>query len=129
MIEQTAVLMRLLLFACDDICLCCSRLRNGNEEQCEHLSVGSIVYTCTMLMWLKVHGNCGPFLSHSDFPHPFGWVTGYLAMLVGAGMTFVVQSSSIFTSALTPLIGGHDSNADSLTNSSKLHWSLCSRWH
>uniref|UniRef100_A0A8C9WHP4 Sodium-dependent phosphate transport protein 2A n=1 Tax=Scleropages formosus TaxID=113540 RepID=A0A8C9WHP4_SCLFO len=42
---------------------------------------------------------------NTDFPYPFGWVTGYLAMLVGAGMTFVVQSSSVFTSALTPLIG------------------------
>ncbi|XP_004419011.1 PREDICTED: sodium-dependent phosphate transport protein 2B [Ceratotherium simum simum] len=42
---------------------------------------------------------------NTDFPFPFGWVTGYLAILVGAGMTFIVQSSSVFTSALTPLIG------------------------
>ena len=40
-----------------------------------------------------------------DFPYPFSWVTGYLAILVGAGMTFIVQSSSVFTSAMTPLIG------------------------
>ncbi|XP_045603191.2 sodium-dependent phosphate transport protein 2B isoform X2 [Procambarus clarkii] len=33
------------------------------------------------------------------------WLTGYIAILVGALMTFVVQSSSIFTSTLTPLIG------------------------
>lgn len=33
------------------------------------------------------------------------WLTGYIAILVGAFMTFLVQSSSIFTSALTPLIG------------------------
>ncbi|XP_043076707.1 sodium-dependent phosphate transport protein 2A isoform X3 [Puntigrus tetrazona] len=39
------------------------------------------------------------------FPFPFGWLTGYLAILFGAGMTFVVQSSSVFTSAITPLIG------------------------
>lgn len=30
---------------------------------------------------------------------------GYLAILVGAGLTFVVQSSSVFTSAVTPLVG------------------------
>lgn len=42
---------------------------------------------------------------NTDFPFPFGWVTGYLAILVGAGMTFVVQSSSVFTSAITPLVG------------------------
>eukprot|EP00061_Rhincodon_typus_P012164 g37731.t1 len=40
----------------------------------------------------------------ADFPYPFGWLAGYLAMMVGAGITFVVQSSSVFTSAITPLI-------------------------
>eukprot|EP00071_Canis_lupus_P020138 XP_013968459.1 sodium-dependent phosphate transport protein 2A isoform X3 [Canis lupus familiaris] len=39
------------------------------------------------------------------FPAPFTWATGYFAMVVGAGMTFIVQSSSVFTSAITPLIG------------------------
>ncbi|CAI9554208.1 unnamed protein product [Staurois parvus] len=42
---------------------------------------------------------------NTDFPFPFSWLTGYLAILVGAGMTFIVQSSSVFTSAMTPLIG------------------------
>lgn len=42
---------------------------------------------------------------NSDFPKPFGFLTGYVAILVGAGMTILVQSSSIFTSALTPLVG------------------------
>lgn len=43
--------------------------------------------------------------SPADFPFPFGWVTGYIAIMVGAGMTFIVQSSSVFTSAITPLVG------------------------
>ena len=42
---------------------------------------------------------------NADFPGPFRFLTGYLAILVGAGLTMLVQSSSIFTSALTPLIG------------------------
>ena len=42
---------------------------------------------------------------NSDFPKPFKWLTGYVAILLGAGMTMLVQSSSIFTSALTPLVG------------------------
>ncbi|KAM6971768.1 LOW QUALITY PROTEIN: solute carrier family 34 member 2a [Aplochiton taeniatus] len=42
---------------------------------------------------------------NTDFPFPFGWVTGWIAILVGAGMTFIVQSSSVFTSAITPLVG------------------------
>lgn len=33
------------------------------------------------------------------------WLTGYLAILVGASATFLMQSSSVFTSALTPLVG------------------------
>merc|ERR1711936_778081 len=41
-----------------------------------------------------------------DLPIPYlGWTTGYLAMMVGAAMTVLVQSSSVFTSTLTPLAG------------------------
>ena len=36
---------------------------------------------------------------------PMGWVSGYLAMFAGFGLTLAVQSSSITTSALTPLVG------------------------
>ncbi|CAJ1058583.1 sodium-dependent phosphate transport protein 2A [Xyrichtys novacula] len=42
---------------------------------------------------------------NTDLPYPFGWLAGYTAMFVGAGVTFVVQSSSVFTSAMTPLVG------------------------
>ncbi|KAG9471369.1 hypothetical protein GDO78_015110 [Eleutherodactylus coqui] len=42
---------------------------------------------------------------NADFPFPFSWLTGYLAILVGAVMTFVVQSSSVFTAAIIPLMG------------------------
>ncbi|KAJ3614585.1 hypothetical protein NHX12_018157 [Muraenolepis orangiensis] len=42
---------------------------------------------------------------NTDFPFPFSWVTGYIAIVVGAAMTFIVQSSSVFTSAITPLVG------------------------
>lgn len=33
------------------------------------------------------------------------WLTDYFAMLIGAIITFLVQSSSVFTSTLTPLVG------------------------
>lgn len=42
---------------------------------------------------------------NTNFPFPFGWVTGYLAIIVGAILTFLVQSSSVFTSTMTPLVG------------------------
>ena len=37
------------------------------------------------------------------FPNPS--ILGYLAIIVGACLTFVVQSSSVFTSTMTPLVG------------------------
>ncbi|XP_038077506.1 sodium-dependent phosphate transport protein 2A-like [Patiria miniata] len=42
---------------------------------------------------------------NSDLPGPFAYFTGPLAIIVGAGITFIVQSSSVFTSAMTPLVG------------------------
>ncbi|XP_064600960.1 sodium-dependent phosphate transport protein 2B-like [Liolophura sinensis] len=42
---------------------------------------------------------------NSDFPGPLRYLTGYVAILIGCGVTIMVQSSSIFTSSLTPLVG------------------------
>uniref|UniRef100_A0A8C4SUJ2 Sodium-dependent phosphate transport protein 2A n=1 Tax=Erpetoichthys calabaricus TaxID=27687 RepID=A0A8C4SUJ2_ERPCA len=78
------------------------------------LLAASLVVLCTCLVLLVKLLNSvlkGPVAKviqkviNTDFPYPFGWLTGYMAMVVGAGMTFVVQSSSVFTSAITPLIG------------------------
>lgn len=42
---------------------------------------------------------------NAGFPGKFNFLTGYVAILVGVVMTVLVQSSSIFTSTLTPLVG------------------------
>ena len=42
---------------------------------------------------------------NAQFPGPCRYVTEYVIMLLGAGLTILVQSSSIFTSAMTPLVG------------------------
>merc|ERR1711963_1210325 len=43
---------------------------------------------------------------NADIPvRGLGWLTGYLAMILGAILTILVQSSSVFTSTLTPLAG------------------------
>ncbi|XP_068409765.1 sodium-dependent phosphate transport protein 2C isoform X1 [Eschrichtius robustus] len=42
---------------------------------------------------------------NADFPFPLGWLSGYLAILAGASLTFVLQSSSVFTAAIVPLMG------------------------
>ena len=57
-------------------------------------------------VWLHkfVNGNI-PDIRCSSFTIPLGWVAGYLAILAGFGITICVQSSSITTSAITPLVG------------------------
>ncbi|KAK3595936.1 hypothetical protein CHS0354_032445 [Potamilus streckersoni] len=43
---------------------------------------------------------------NANFPgRVCGYFTGYLAILIGAGFTILIQSSSVFTSSLTPLVG------------------------
>ncbi|XP_065261389.1 sodium-dependent phosphate transport protein 2B [Emys orbicularis] len=100
-----------------------------NIQKCQHLFVGtnladlavglillagSLIILCTCLVLIVkllnsvLKGQVASVIKktlNTDFPYPFSWVTGYLAMLVGAGMTFIVQSSSVFTSAITPLVG------------------------
>uniref|UniRef100_A0A8C9VR11 Sodium-dependent phosphate transport protein 2B n=1 Tax=Scleropages formosus TaxID=113540 RepID=A0A8C9VR11_SCLFO len=100
-----------------------------NLERCKHifanttlpdLAVGlillvlSLLILCTCLILIvkllnsMLKGQVAIVIKkilNTDFPFPFGWVTGYLAIVVGAGMTFIVQSSSVFTSAITPLVG------------------------
>merc|ERR1711998_589275 len=69
-----------------------------------------IVYTLKSLLkgriavWLhkSVNGNV-PDLKCGGATIPMGWVSGYISILVGLGVTICVQSSSITTSALTPL--------------------------
>ncbi|KAM3612371.1 uncharacterized protein V6R79_007601 [Siganus canaliculatus] len=78
------------------------------------LLAGSLVVLCTCLLLLVkllnslLEGQVAKVIHkviNTDLAYPFGWLTGYMAMAVGAGVTFVVQSSSVFTSAMTPLVG------------------------
>uniref|UniRef100_A0A672ZHV2 Sodium-dependent phosphate transport protein 2A n=1 Tax=Sphaeramia orbicularis TaxID=375764 RepID=A0A672ZHV2_9TELE len=78
------------------------------------LLVGSLAVLCTCLLLLVkllnsiLKGQVAKIIHkviNTDLPYPFGWLAGYVAMFVGAGVTFLVQSSSVFTSAMTPLVG------------------------
>ncbi|KAG7517339.1 sodium-dependent phosphate transport protein 2A-like [Solea senegalensis] len=78
------------------------------------LLTASLVVLCTCLLLLVkllnslLKGHVAKTIHqviNMDLPYPFGWLAGYMAMFVGAGVTFVVQSSSVFTSAMTPLVG------------------------
>merc|ERR1719422_1202754 len=64
-----------------------------------------MVKTLNSLLGTRVKGIIENVIN-SDIPiRGLGWLTGYLAMVVGAIMTILVQSSSVFTSTLTPLAG------------------------
>jgi len=78
----------LLVFSLLLLCVCLTVL----VKTLQSLLMGRMAQT------LKKHIN-------TDLPHPFGWLTGYLFIVVGTGMTILVQSSSVFTSAITPLVG------------------------
>uniref|UniRef100_A0A914XIM3 Sodium-dependent phosphate transport protein 2B n=1 Tax=Plectus sambesii TaxID=2011161 RepID=A0A914XIM3_9BILA len=41
---------------------------------------------------------------NNDLPGPFAPFTDYVGIAIGAGMTILIQSSSVFTSTLTPLV-------------------------
>ena len=78
------------------------------------LLICSLVVICTSLIILvkilssMLKGSVAKVIHRTlnyDFPHPFTFLTGYLALAIGAGMTVIVQSSSVFTSTLTPLVG------------------------
>ncbi|KAA0722473.1 Sodium-dependent phosphate transport protein 2B [Triplophysa tibetana] len=100
-----------------------------NIKKCHHIFVnttlsdmsvglillfGSLLVLCTCLILIvkllnsMLKGQVAVVIKkiiNTDFPFPFAWLTGYIAIIVGAGMTFIVQSSSVFTSAITPLVG------------------------
>ncbi|XP_015918963.1 sodium-dependent phosphate transport protein 2B [Parasteatoda tepidariorum] len=67
---------------------------------------------CLVLLVKLLHsimgGSFAMFLRriiNAEPPFPYNLFMGYLVMALGCGMTILVQSSSVFTSALTPLAG------------------------
>ena len=67
----------------------------------------SLAFMVKILTWLlKGHiAKTAKRVVNADFPGHARHFTGYVAMLIGAGITILVQSSSVFTSAVTPLVG------------------------
>ena len=76
--------------------------------------VVSLLLLCTCLFGIVkllnslLRGNIRKIIKkfvNYEFPGRAAYFTGYLAIVIGMGFTILVQSSSIFTSALTPLVG------------------------
>eukprot|EP00121_Abeoforma_whisleri_P009005 Awhi_evm1s8271 len=92
---------------------------------CSNQSWSDSAVGCTLLLWslsmlvicllimVKVlqsllSGNIATLLHktiNTEFRSPFGYLRGYLLILVGVGITILVQSSSVTTSSLVPLVG------------------------
>merc|ERR1712018_791390 len=76
------------------------------------LVISLIILTVCLLLIVKVlrsilEGSMANVLKtfiNADIPY-VPWITGYIAIIVGAIMTFIVQSSSVFSSTLTPMVG------------------------
>lgn len=60
-----------------------------------------LVRTLNALLQTSVSKSLKKFVNSNKL----GCFTGYLAIIIGALLTILVQSSSVFTSALTPLVG------------------------
>ena len=78
------------------------------------LLIMSLVLLCfTLVMMVKLltylfQGRAGKVLHKAinlEFRRGYNWIAGYILILVGAGITICVQSSSVMTSVLTPLVG------------------------
>jgi sodium-dependent phosphate cotransporter len=105
----------------------------SNSTKCTHLFVGTgvpgnlseaaagailllaslLVLILCLLLMVKIlnsllRGTMATLVRKSinaDLPGKAAFLTGYLAILIGAAVTVLVQSSSVFTSTLTPLVG------------------------
>lgn len=57
-----------------------------------------------VILHASVNGHI-PDIQLGSITIPMGWLAGYIALVIGCLVTIAVQSSSITTSALTPLVG------------------------
>ncbi|XP_069119831.1 sodium-dependent phosphate transport protein 2A-like isoform X2 [Argopecten irradians] len=66
-----------------------------------------LIFTVKLLNSM-MHGSIAKAIKktvNAEFPGPCRHLTGFVTIIVGAILTVLVQSSSIFTSTLTPLVG------------------------
>ncbi|KAG0429463.1 hypothetical protein HPB47_023626 [Ixodes persulcatus] len=108
---------------------CCNQTKDGCAEPC-HFALASLEWqdsfvgllllgislltlcVCLILMVKLLHsmmrGRIAVIIKttvNAEYRFPYSVLVGYIAILLGCIMTILVQSSSIFTSALTPLAG------------------------
>jgi len=102
------------LRSCTPNCPLLNRLNLSDGMSGILLLVFSLFLLCTCLIMVvkllnsMLQGRIASLIKkyiNSDYEFPLSMFVGYVAIFVGCIMTILVQSSSIFTSALTPLAG------------------------
>lgn len=75
---------------------------------CSLLVIFLALYGIVKALHSLLHGSIAKLVRriiNAELPGRAAYFTGYLAILFGTGMTMILQSSSVFTSTLTPLVG------------------------
>ena len=75
---------------------------------CSLIIIFLALYGIVKILHSLLHGSLAKVIHksiNSDLPGKVAYFTGYIAILVGTGMTMILQSSSVFTPTLTPLVG------------------------
>ena len=88
-----------------------SALKHGCHEDGQPCTFLTLLCGCLISLMKILNSMMGSQMANiicktinADIPY-VPWLTGYLGMLVGAVITILVRSSSVFTSTLTPLCG------------------------
>uniref|UniRef100_A0A8P4KS37 Sodium-dependent phosphate transport protein 2A n=1 Tax=Dicentrarchus labrax TaxID=13489 RepID=A0A8P4KS37_DICLA len=129
LVKQWCYILKLSYYLFDNATSWGAHNFSEHSQKCRHLfvdcslsdlAIGLILLACSLVVMCSclillvkllnslLKGQLASAINkvvNTDFPFPFTWLAGYLAVLVGAGMTVLVQSSSVFTSAITPLVG------------------------
>lgn len=89
---------------------CPAFFQNGATQKQDEISGGVVLFISLVLLIVCLLGlvtllQKGLMGTSTRIVHKATNINPYLAMIVGAGITILVQSSSITTSALTPLVG------------------------
>ncbi|XP_076456006.1 sodium-dependent phosphate transport protein 2C-like [Babylonia areolata] len=75
---------------------------------CSLVIIFLALYGLVKILHSVLHGSLAGVIKkfiNSDLPGKAAYFTGYIFILVGCGMTMILQSSSVFTSTLTPMVG------------------------
>merc|ERR1719223_326307 len=98
------------LITCDKDLGCPAFFQDGASRQDDEISGGVIFFLAIMILIICLVGlvTCLQKMLmgvSTRIIYKATNVNGYLAILIGTGITILVQSSSITTSALTPFVG------------------------